>query len=97
MATLQERRLGYHSRAGLEPGTPGFSTLRMDHHAGRSPFLGVVQPLGRPPRFGACLKLAGRAALGPDLVPGYSTKVPGPTYIWGPTYIRGETYVDRGE
>jgi hypothetical protein len=27
MATLQERRLGYHSRAGLEPGTSGFSIL----------------------------------------------------------------------
>ena len=28
MATLQERRLGYHSQAGLEPGTSRFSTLR---------------------------------------------------------------------
>jgi hypothetical protein len=30
MATLQERRLGYHSRAGLEPGTsrPGTRTFR---------------------------------------------------------------------
>jgi hypothetical protein len=35
MATLQERRLGYHSRAGLEPGTNGFSTLRINHYAAR--------------------------------------------------------------
>jgi hypothetical protein len=35
MATLQERRLGYHSRAGLEPGTSGFSTLRINHYAAR--------------------------------------------------------------
>jgi hypothetical protein len=33
MATLQERRLGYHTRAGLEPGTSGFSTLRMNRCA----------------------------------------------------------------
>ena len=33
MATLQERRLGYHSRAGLEPGTSRFSTLRINHYA----------------------------------------------------------------
>jgi hypothetical protein len=35
MATLQERRLGYHSRAGLEPGTSRFSTLRINHYAAR--------------------------------------------------------------
>ena len=44
MATLQERRLGYHfrarrlayhSRAGLEPGTSEFSILRINHHATR--------------------------------------------------------------
>ena len=35
MATLQERRLGYHSRAGLEPGTSSFSTPRIDHCAAR--------------------------------------------------------------
>jgi hypothetical protein len=35
MATLQERRLGYHSRAGFEPGTSGFSTLRINHYAAR--------------------------------------------------------------
>jgi hypothetical protein len=35
MATLQERHLGYHSRAGLEPGTSGFSTLRINHYAAR--------------------------------------------------------------
>jgi hypothetical protein len=35
MATLQERRLGYHSRAGFEPGTNGFSTLRINHYAAR--------------------------------------------------------------
>jgi hypothetical protein len=35
MATLQERRLGYHSLVGLEPGTSGFSTLRIDHYATR--------------------------------------------------------------
>jgi hypothetical protein len=35
MATLQERRLGYHSRACLEPGTSGFSTLRINHYAAR--------------------------------------------------------------
>jgi hypothetical protein len=33
MATLQERRLRYHSRAGLEPGTSRFSTLRINHYA----------------------------------------------------------------
>ncbi len=33
MATLQERRLGYHSQAGLEPGTSRFSTLRLNHYA----------------------------------------------------------------
>jgi hypothetical protein len=35
MATLQERRLGYHARADLEPGTSGFSTLRINHYAAR--------------------------------------------------------------
>jgi hypothetical protein len=35
MATLQERRLGYHSRAGLEPGTSRFSPLRINHYAAR--------------------------------------------------------------
>jgi hypothetical protein len=38
MAMLQERRLGYHSRAGLEPGRAGtsiFSTLRINHYATR--------------------------------------------------------------
>ncbi len=35
MATLQERRLGYHSRAGLEPGTSRFSNLRLNHYAAR--------------------------------------------------------------
>jgi hypothetical protein len=35
MATLQERRLGHHSRAGLEPGTSRFSTLRINHYAAR--------------------------------------------------------------
>jgi hypothetical protein len=33
MATLQERRLGSHSRAGLEPVTSEFSTLRINHYA----------------------------------------------------------------
>ncbi len=35
MATLQERRLGYHSRAGLEPGTSSlrFFTLLINHYA----------------------------------------------------------------
>jgi hypothetical protein len=36
VATLQERRLGYHSRVGLEPGTSGFSTLRINHYAARA-------------------------------------------------------------
>ncbi len=36
MATLQERgRLGYHSQAGLEPGTSRFLTLRLNHYAAR--------------------------------------------------------------
>jgi hypothetical protein len=40
MAILQEHRLGYHSRAGLEPGTwpkilARFSTLRLNHYAAR--------------------------------------------------------------
>jgi hypothetical protein len=35
MATLQERRLGYHSRAGLEPGISGVSSLRINHYAAR--------------------------------------------------------------
>jgi hypothetical protein len=35
MATLLERRLGYHSRAGLEPGTSKFATLRLNHYAAR--------------------------------------------------------------
>jgi hypothetical protein len=35
MATLQELRLGYHSRVGLEPGNSGFSTLHIDHYATR--------------------------------------------------------------
>jgi hypothetical protein len=35
MATLQERRLGYHAPAGLEPGTSGFSPLRINHYAAR--------------------------------------------------------------
>jgi hypothetical protein len=35
MATLQERRLGYHSLAGLEPGTSRFSTLHLNHYAAR--------------------------------------------------------------
>jgi hypothetical protein len=39
MATLQERRLGYHSRAGLEPGTSRFSTLRLNHYAARGMYM----------------------------------------------------------
>jgi hypothetical protein len=39
MATLQERRLGYHSRAGLEPGTSRFPTLRINHYAARGIWL----------------------------------------------------------
>ncbi len=35
MATLQERRLGYHSQAGLEPRISRFSTLRLNHYAAR--------------------------------------------------------------
>jgi hypothetical protein len=35
MATVQERRLGYHSQAGLEPGTSRFSTLLLNHYAAR--------------------------------------------------------------
>jgi hypothetical protein len=35
MATSQERRLEYHSQAGLEPGTSRFSTLRINHYAAR--------------------------------------------------------------
>jgi hypothetical protein len=31
MATLQERRLGYHPQTGLEPGTFGFSALHKNH------------------------------------------------------------------
>jgi hypothetical protein len=50
MATLQERRLGYHSRAGLEPGTSRFSTLRLNHYAARGillmPGLGAEKPEG---------------------------------------------------
>jgi hypothetical protein len=47
MATLQERRLGYHSRAGLEPGTSGFSTLRINHYAARGMRIPDLR-LGRP-------------------------------------------------
>jgi hypothetical protein len=35
MATLQERRLGYNSQAGLEPGNSRFSTLRLNYYAAR--------------------------------------------------------------
>jgi hypothetical protein len=35
MATLHERRLGYHSRSGLEPGTSGFLTLCVNYYATR--------------------------------------------------------------
>jgi hypothetical protein len=35
MATLQERRLGYHSRAILEPKTSGFLIPRINHYATR--------------------------------------------------------------
>jgi hypothetical protein len=35
MAILQERCLRYLSRAGLEPGTSGFSTLHINHYATR--------------------------------------------------------------
>jgi hypothetical protein len=42
MATLQERRLGYHSRAGLEPGSSRFSTLRINHYAARGMLAAVV-------------------------------------------------------
>jgi hypothetical protein len=43
MATLQERRLGYHSRMGLEPGTSRFSTLRLNHYAARGTFDSSLQ------------------------------------------------------
>ena len=43
MATLQERRLGYHSQAGLEPGTSRFSTLRLNHYAARGIFSGCAR------------------------------------------------------
>jgi hypothetical protein len=33
MATLQERSLGYHSQAGLEPGTSRFLILCLNHYA----------------------------------------------------------------
>jgi hypothetical protein len=42
MATLQERRPGYHARAGLEPGTSRFSTRRLNHYAARG--IKYVQP-----------------------------------------------------
>jgi hypothetical protein len=32
MATLQKRRLGYHSQMGLEPGFFGLLTLHIDHY-----------------------------------------------------------------
>jgi hypothetical protein len=51
MATLQERRLGYHSRAGLEPGTSRFSTLRINHCATRG--ISSSPPTGRGHRTGA--------------------------------------------
>jgi hypothetical protein len=35
VSALPERRLGYHSRAGIEPGTSEFSTLRINHYAAR--------------------------------------------------------------
>jgi hypothetical protein len=43
MATLQERRLGYHSRAGLEPGTSRFLTLCLSHYAARGVFLKIIE------------------------------------------------------
>jgi hypothetical protein len=46
MATLQERRLGYHSRAGLKPGTSGFSTLRINHYAARGIYGYIALELG---------------------------------------------------
>jgi hypothetical protein len=39
MAALQELRQGYHSRAGLEPGTSRFLTLPMNHYAARGMYL----------------------------------------------------------
>ncbi len=51
MATLQERRLGYHSRAGLEPGTSRFSTLRIKHYAARG--MNNYKAEGREGREGA--------------------------------------------
>jgi hypothetical protein len=47
MATLQERRLGYHSQAGLEPGTSRFSTLRLNHYAAREKTYNFVKICGR--------------------------------------------------
>jgi hypothetical protein len=49
MATLQERRLGYHSQAGLEPGTSRFSTLRLNHYAARKIGMKIVARTGAPP------------------------------------------------
>jgi hypothetical protein len=73
MATLQERRLGYHSRAGLEPGTSGFSTLRLNHYAARGDMMPQLSEQGStrntPPRseLGMLLLLPSQSA------PAYST------------------------
>jgi hypothetical protein len=51
MATLQERRLGYLSRAVLEPGTSGFSTPRINRYATRgisSGFYRYISPVRYP-------------------------------------------------
>jgi hypothetical protein len=68
LATLQERRLGYHSRAGLEPGTSRFSTRRISHYAAARV---TTRPRYSSPASSPCLpspslsESAGRTAASP--------------------------------
>jgi hypothetical protein len=66
MATLQERRLGYQSRAGLEPGTSRFSILRINHYAARG--IATLSPLlvRARPRISARIRAEPRPGLHPE-------------------------------
>jgi hypothetical protein len=80
VATLQERRLGYHSRAGLEPGISRFSTLRLNRYAARAYRYVCAKAssrsAGRTRQTGACVRVswAGDARL-PLIISCYITMI----------------------
>jgi hypothetical protein len=71
-ATHQKRRLGYHSQAGLEPGTFEFSTPRINHHATRGMRinLNTQSLLHRKDRAAARTRESRFKGLGPQRVEG---------------------------